>query len=378
MPAGQAYVPPADGAEWASTTATAAGFDPGRLADAVGFAQAHDSHFPRDFHYSDGRYVGIVEWNEKGPWSEVSGPVRERGGPAGLVLRQGRIVAEWGDTHRPDMTFSVAKSYLAVLAGVAVDMGLIGNIDDPVGRAVRGPWFDSAHNASITWRHLLQQSSEWDGVLWEKSDQVDHFRSVAVGSDNSRKGDLRARQAPGSYYEYNDVRVNLLALSLLMLFRRPLPEILADRVMGPIGGSKIWEWHGYRTSYVEIDGKRMQSVSGGAHWGGGMFINARDQARLGLLVARGGRWNGTQVLSPGWIAKMIEPSPTNGGYGLLWWLNRGPARRKAWKETCFSAVGAGQNLIWVDQERDIVIVVRWIDKTKVNAFLERIAGAIVL
>ncbi len=371
-----AFVPQPDGGVWDRADATTAGFDAGRLAEAVAFAEAHDSHFPRGFYYPDGRYVGIVEWNEKGPWSEVSGLVRERGGPSGLILKGGRIVAEWGDTVRADMTFSVAKSYLAVLAGLAIDQGLITSVDEPLGASVKGPWFESAHNAQITWRHLLQQSSEWDGVLWEKSDQVDHFRNVATGSDNSKKGDLRQRQTPGNYYEYNDVRVNLLALSLLLRFRRALPEVLAERVMAPIGASRSWEWHGYRTSFIEIDGRRVQSVSGGAHWGGGMFISARDQARLGLLVARGGRWGGTQVLSGKWLANMVEPSPTNGGYGLLWWLNRGKGRRTAWSESCISAMGAGQNLIWIDPTRDIVVVLRWIDKTKVTPFLDQLAAAV--
>lgn len=371
-----AYVPKPDGGAWDRADASAAGFDADRLAQTVAFAEAHDSHFPRGFYYPDGRYVGIVEWNEKGSWSEVSGPVRERGGPAGLILKGGRIVAEWGDTARADMTFSVAKSYLAVLAGLAVDQGLIASVDDPVGATVKGPWFESAHNAQITWRHLLQQSSEWDGVLWEKSDQVDHFRNVATGSDNSRKGDLRQRQTPGTYYEYNDVRVNMLALALLLRFRHALPEVLADRIMAPIGASKTWEWHGYRTSFIEVDGRRVQSVSGGAHWGGGMFISARDQARLGLLIARSGDWGGTQVLSREWSTKMVEPSPTHSGYGYLWWLNRGKGSRTSWSESCISAMGAGQNLIWIDPTRDIVVVLRWLDKTKVTPFLDQLAAAV--
>ena len=367
------YTPPADHAAWASGAGSR--FDPARLAEAVAFAEAHESPWPKSFHYPDGRYVGIVEWNEKGPWSEVSGVVRHRGGPAGLVIDRGHVAAEWGDTRRADMTFSVAKSYLAILAGLALGDGLIADLDQPVGRTVDGPWFASPHNAEITWRHLLQQSSEWDGVLWEKSDQVDHYRNVGLDGDNSRKGDPRPRQAPGSYYEYNDVRVNLLALALLKRFGRALPEVLRERIMDPIGCSGSWEWHGYRTSWVDIGGRAVQSVSGGAHWGGGMLISARDQARLGLLVARGGAWGGRELLPASYVADMLTPSATNGGYGLLWWLNRGKGRRTSWSETCVSAMGAGTNLIWVDSERDIVTVLRWIDKASVGGFLERLAAA---
>jgi CubicO group peptidase (beta-lactamase class C family) len=370
------YTPPAHGSTWAHTPADTARLDANRLAHAVAFAEASESKWPPTFHYPDGRYVGIVEWNEKGPWSEVAGVVRHRGGPAGLVLDRGRIAAEWGDTARADMTFSVAKSYLSILAGLAHGDGLLPDLDEPVGRTVKGPWFESAHNAQITWRHLLQQSSEWSGVLWEKSDQVDHYRNVGLGGDNSRKGDPRPRQTPGTYYEYNDVRVNLLALALLMRFGRPLPEVLRERIMAPIGASAEWEWHGYRTSFVDVGGRRVQSVSGGAHWGGGMLISARDQARLGLLVARGGEWSGRRLLPERYVAEMLTPSPTNGGYGFLWWLNRGKGQRAAWSERCFSAMGAGSNIIWVDPDRDLVAVLRWIDKASVDGFLERLAAAV--
>ncbi|MGE3916993.1 MAG: serine hydrolase domain-containing protein, partial [Hyphomicrobiaceae bacterium] len=268
------YTPPSDRADWLQAGTGSSRFEPARLAEAVAFAEDAESKWPRSFHYPDGRYVGIVEWNEKGPWSEVAGVVRHRGGPAGLVLDRGHVAAEWGDTRRTDMTFSVAKSFLAVLAGLAVGDGLIASLDEPVSRTVEGPWLASPHNAQITWRHLLHQSSEWEGVLWEKSDQVDHYRSVGLGGDNSRKGDPRPRQTPGTYYEYNDVRVNMLALALLMRFRRPLPEVLRERIMDPIGCSGEWEWHGYRTSWVDVGGRRVQSVSGGAHWGGGMLIGA--------------------------------------------------------------------------------------------------------
>ena len=88
------YTPPADSADWARVETSR--LDPSRLADAVAFAEASESQWPPTFHYPDGRYVGIVEWNEKGPWSEVAGVVRHRGGAAGLVLDRGRIAAEWG------------------------------------------------------------------------------------------------------------------------------------------------------------------------------------------------------------------------------------------------------------------------------------------
>ena len=100
----------------------------------------------------------------------------------------------------------------------------------------------------------------------------------------------RTRNEPGSVYKYNDVRVNLLALAALHVWRRPLPQVLRELVMDPIGASNTWRWHGYENSWVNVDGVMVQSVSGGGHWGGGMFISARDQARFGLLTLRRGKW----------------------------------------------------------------------------------------
>lgn len=371
----ESYFPAAAGA-WESIAPSRAGFDTARLTAAVDFAKAHESAWPRSFYYPDGRFVGLVEWNEAGPWSEIVGPVRERGGPAGLILKGGRIVAEWGDVRRTDMTFSIAKSYLALLAGLAVADGLIRDVDEKVAATVDGPFFASAHNAAITWRHLLQQSSEWQGEIFGKSDQVDHNRQVGANADNSRKGERRALRPPGTHYEYNDVRVNLLSYCLLQRFRRPLPDVLRERIMDPIGASRDWEWQGYRNAWVEIDGRRIQSVPGGGHWGGGLFIGARDHARMGLLVARRGEWAGRTLLPAAWIDAMLAPSPTLANYGYLWWLNRGPAARPGVPASAVSALGAGSNIIWIDPEHDLVAVLRWIDKSAADPFIDRLLAAI--
>src|SRR5690242_27016 len=112
------------------------GCDPAALADAVGYALAHESPWPRDIraHLEAGFF-------EPPPDNAILGPVRPRGAPNGLVLRHGRVVARWGDTRQVDMTFSVAKSYLAILAGVAVADGLIPDLDAPVRASVEDGGF---------------------------------------------------------------------------------------------------------------------------------------------------------------------------------------------------------------------------------------------
>jgi CubicO group peptidase (beta-lactamase class C family) len=369
------FLPSPVASGWERAAPAEAGFDPAKLNAATAFAEGAESPWPISLYYPDGRYVGIVEWNETGPWSDIVGPVIPRGKPAGVIVKGGRIAAEWGDVSRVDMTFSIAKSYLAILAGLAHDDGLIA-LDNPVSRTLDDPHFSGDRNSLITWRHLLTQSSEWQGAIFGKSDQVDHNRQIGAGADNSRKGHLRDLKAPGSFYEYNDVRVNVLSYALLRTFGHALPEVLKERIMDPIGASDTWKWHGYSTSFVEIGGKQVQSVPGGAHWGGGIFISALDHARLGLLIARNGEWGGRQLLSKGWITEMLSPSATNPDYGFLWWLNRGRARYPHATEASVFALGAGSNIIWIEPDNDIVAVARWMNQTQFDAFFGHVLGAL--
>jgi len=364
------YVPPPHPA-WERCQPADAGLDPALVEAAARGAFEHETPWSRDL-----AQMIATDFGEEPPWNEALGPVRPRGGPNGLVVRGGRIVAEWGDTVQIDQTFSVAKSYLAILAGLAWDRGLLPDIDEPVCRTVDDGGFDPPHNHRITWRHLLQQTSEWEGELWGKPDLIDRHRAVGGRPATGRKGTYRALQAPGSFWEYNDVRVNRLALALLRLWRRPLPEVFRELVMEPLGASSDWEWHGYRNSYVEIDGVRVQSVSGGSHWGGGVFIHARDQARIGLLLLRGGVWGEQPILSAEWIAQMREPCPLFARYGCLWWLNTGRALYPSAPESSYFASGAGGNLTWIDPDNDIVAVLRWIDPAARDGFMRQLMAAL--
>ena len=220
------------------------------------------------------------------PFDEVIGPMKARGPASGLIVRNGYIVAEWGEPARVDMTHSVTKSFLTTVVGLAWQRGLIRNLNDRA-RDYMPPGvdlFESEHNQRITWDHLLRQTSDWQGTLWGKPDWADRPESKQPSEWPNRP--LRE---PGTHFKYNDVRVNVLALAALHVIRKPLPQVLREELMEPIGASSTWRWHGYENSWVEIDGQKMQSVSGGGHWGGGMFINAYDMARFGYLFLRSGK-----------------------------------------------------------------------------------------
>ena len=142
------YYPDA-GDAWERREPSDVGMDAEMLKAAVAYTNAHETSMPRDpGAYLRDRFEGL-------PHQEIVGPTRERGGVNGIVLRHGYIIAEWGDTRRADMTFSVTKSYLSTVAGLAVDSGLIRDVQDEVKNYVTDGTFASEHNSTISWHNLL-------------------------------------------------------------------------------------------------------------------------------------------------------------------------------------------------------------------------------
>ncbi|MBP6406605.1 MAG: serine hydrolase, partial [Ramlibacter sp.] len=282
-----------------------------QLDEAAAFAQAHEVPWPRDpqAQPGPGQVPFGVHHEDPSPWNRLRGPVHARGPVSGVVWQGGQELSAWGEPDRADLTFSVAKTCLALLAGVAHARGLLPDVNEPVAQRVPGIGFDDAHNRQVTWAHLLEQTSEWSGTCFGMPDQVEHHRHVSHDPKppTGRKGEARTLQAPGTYWEYNDVRINQLSLALLHLFGQALPEVLREAIMQPIGASSGWQWVGYDGAWVELNGRRMQSVPGGTHWGAGLSISARDQARLAQLVLQGGAWGGVQIVPQGWVQRMHEP-----------------------------------------------------------------------
>jgi len=334
------------------------------LDSAVSFALHNDSKTDYDL-----RIANLKAYANE-PNYRIAGPMRERGKPAGIILKNGYIVAQWGDVKRVDMTFSVSKSFLSTVAGLAADDHLIKNIDDRVNEYVWDGKFDGEHNSKITWRHLLTQSSDWSGCLFDVCDWAD--RPPKQGGIDEWKS--RKLLEPGTTFEYNDVRVNLLAYSLLEVIRKPLPVVLRERIMDPIGASTTWRWYGYDNSFVNIDGQMIESVSGGGHFGGGIFINTLDQARFGLLFLRKGKWKNKQLISEQWVNSVGQPSVANKSYGLMWWTNQENQLGNISKNIYY-ANGFGGNFIVVDNEHDLVIVARWLEQNKIGELVQLVIKA---
>ncbi len=383
--AGAVYYPEAN--IWQQRAPLSMGWDTALLSKAIRFAIEKESKSPRNLETAHFMTFG------KEPYGDPVGPFAERGAPTGIIVHKGYIVAQWGEPESVDMTFSVTKSFLSTVVGLAVDKGLIRSVKDTVYKYVppievynpslvyKAPEdfgkqelltpFETVHNKTITWDALLRQTSDWEGTLWGKPDWADRPDANTANWLN------RQRKQQGTAYEYNDVRVNALALAATSVWRKPLPQVLKEAIMDKIGASNTWRWMGYRNSWIVLDGAPVQSVSGGGHWGGGMFINAFDMARFGLLTLRKGVWNGEQLLSQQWIQQATTPTTAQPSYGYMnFFLNGDKKFLPSAPTSAFVHVGNGTNAIYVDTENDLVIVVRWIENAALDGFINQTLQAL--
>ena len=379
----KAYFPPPQ--YWQHKTPTESGLDSLKIQEAIAFHKENEIKNPRSMEQSHYQSFG------KEPFGYAIGPFADRGEPTGIIIHKGYIVAEWGEPLRCDITHSVTKSFLSTVVGLAVDKGLINNVNDivapyvppielynqPVMRSADDfgkpellTPFETPHNRTITWDNLLRQTSDWEGTLWGKPEWADRPDADASKWLN------RPRNKPGTTYEYNDVRVNALALAATSVWRKPLPQVLKENIMDAIGASNTWRWTGYRNAWIVLDGQPVQSVSGGGHWGGGMFINALDMARFGLLTLNKGNWNGRQLISENWIKQSTTQTSCKTDYGFMnYFLNTDKKALPSAPLSSYYHLGNGTNMIYVDSEHDLVMVVRWIDNKALDGMVKRVLEA---
>ncbi len=355
--AAAAYFPPAGA--WPKRSASDLGMDQAALDAAVQFAQTRESTRAMDFSDQE-RIFGTM----------LGSVPNIRAKTNGLVIYKGYAVAEFGDTTWADPTYSVAKSMMATVAGLAVRDGKIAGLDEPVGRTVKDGGYDTPRNALVTWKMHLQQETEWEGEMFGKKD--DFVGTKAFGEGERKPRELRR---PGSHYEYNDVRINRLGLSLLRTFKQSVPDVFRREVMDVIGASNTWRWIPYHNSFVDVDGKQLASVSGGTRWGGGVWINAQDMARFGYLWLRGGKWGDRQIVPPDYVKAALAPSQHGPDYGYLWWLNTQGKNYPGLPANAYGARGAGSNTITILPDQDLVVVWRWHAGNEAE-FVKRVVAAI--
>ncbi|MFO1328497.1 MAG: serine hydrolase [Rubrivivax sp.] len=266
---------------------------------------------------------------------------RELGTEAALVVHRGAVVHAFGDIERPLAAYSVRKSVLGALLGMAHARGQLDlqatlaqlDIDDVQGL------IDAERQATV--QQLLQsRSGVYHGAAYETAEAA-------------ATRPLRGSHVPGSFWYYNNWDFNALGTIHRRVTGIDVFEALERELARPL------QWQDFRreahTRWV------FERVS--RHGAYTMELSTRDLARLGLLMARGGRWRDQVLVPEAWIDESARPWSVLGAgwqaYGYLWWVPQ-----RAWPfwtrregELFFASGNYGQYL-WVDRARDLVVVHR--------------------
>jgi CubicO group peptidase (beta-lactamase class C family) len=266
-----------------------------------------------------------------------------------VVVHDDRVVYEHylGGATRESLetSFSVAKSFVSTLVGIAIDEGLIGSVNDRISKylpelAKRDPRF-----RRIRLRDLLTMSSgihyeEGGGFPWPFGDDTYTY----YGADLRHIALTRTRieQPPGIAWQYNNYHPLLLGLVLERTTGKRVSDFMATRLWQPLGAEGDATW--------SLDSKK----SGFEKMESGVNARAVDYARLGLLFLHDGEWNGRRTVSEDWVRAATRADSANGpayyhGYGYFWWLDvERPGR--------FYALGKYGQYIYVAPDADTVVV----------------------
>lgn len=235
-----------------------------------------------------------------------------------LVFRNDSLVYEkyYEDFGEKEVSnsFSMAKSLVSMLIGVALHEGKITSIDDPVSKYL--PEYKEGNRKKITLRHLLNMSSgiEWNESSWNPlSDNAEAYYStnldgVMDGVDYDGK--------PGKFFDYKSGSTQVLAIVLKKVTGKSLAEYASEKIWKKTGAEQAAFW-----SLDHQDGTEKAYCC--------LYATSRDFARLGKLMMHWGNWNGEQILDSAYVAQSITPAELNipspecvpnDRYGLTWWL----------------------------------------------------------
>lgn len=290
-----------------------------------------------------------------------------RGTVALLVARQGRLVYErYFDGYSADSvmtSFSIAKSVVAVLLGIAVDDGHIGSVDEPVTRYLPELLAKDPRFERITLRHLLLMRS---GIAFDEGYRSP-FSDAArfyLGSDLRREvARLRIARAPNQLFSYQSGDTQLLAMALERAAGQPLARYAEQRLWQPLGAAHDASW--------SLD----SAASGVARAFCCLNARAVDFLRFGLMVAQRGQWNGRRIVSADWLRLSTaaqqglpgpaEPawrnvdrlhSPQAAFYGWQWRIRPLPGVRPLQPGTMVYAQGLHGQILLIDLATQTVVL----------------------
>jgi CubicO group peptidase (beta-lactamase class C family) len=268
-----------------------------------------------------------------------------------IVVRDGRVAFEsyWlgNDATTQSIAWSVSKSFVSALIGIAVGEGAIASVEDPVTRYA--PELAGGAYDGVRLKDVLQMSSgaRWNEDYSDPKSDIGAYGQVMSGGgslDAFAAGLVRERP-PGTFNRYNSTDTHVLGLVLRRATKRSLAEYLRKKLWQPLG--------------MEADAFWMVDTAGAEMAGVGLNAVLRDYARLGCCYLNGGAWNGVQVVPSDWVQASVTPDAPHlrpgvresallpMGYGYQWWLPDDSG--------VFSAIGVYNQFVWVDPATRTVI-----------------------
>jgi len=269
-----------------------------------------------------------------------------------IVLHNGNLLYEnyWNNNSATSkhISFSVTKSFVSALVGIALDEGLIDNIEDPITKYLSD--FNGTGYEGVRIKDILQMSSGVDfneDYADPKSDINRFGRATARGSSfrDFAKSLERGRE-PGTYHHYVSIDTQVLGFLLAEVTGMPLKEYLYKKIWNKIGMED--------DAFFIVDNNGVEMALGGLN------ATLRDYAKFGELYLNRGKWNGEQVVPASWVdashttdGPHLKPgeselSSSPWGYGLQWWVPGFP-------DTDYTASGVYNQYIYIDPLTNVVI-----------------------
>jgi CubicO group peptidase (beta-lactamase class C family) len=260
--------------------------------------------------------------------------LRSHRSKSGLVIRHGKVVAEWyfegADKNSRFAAYSTSKSLSSMATGLAIADGKLA-LDHTVGKYL--PDASPVEKRSVTVKQLLSMTSgvHNDPGIGQREDLFSYSTGTAAM-------DFK----PGEKWDYNNTGLSLLSPVFKKATDRQIDDYLNERVFKPIGIRRDdWTWERREGLALPYSGCHM---------------TGRSLARIGLMVLHKGKWNDKQIVPAGWLAESIAPSQDlNKSYGYLWWNNT----TNKWPDVpadAYAALGRWDNNIFVVPSLDLVVI----------------------
>lgn len=234
-----------------------------------------------------------------------------------LIIKNDSLVyetySEGYGTSSYSNSFSIAKTVVSILTGIALKEGKIKSLDQPIGDFLED--FKNEGKEKITIRHLLTMSS---GLNWDESysNPFSMTSEAYYGKDLPKLvSHLRAIESPGQYFKYLSGNTEVLGMVLEKAVGQRIGEYAEEKLWQPLGmeNDALWSTdkeNGTEKAYCCINS------------------NARDFAKIGKLYLHQGNWNGRQLIDSGYVKASTHPAPLLDPvdnkridyYGYQWWL----------------------------------------------------------